>query len=324
MRTQRKRYRSPSFREGGNSQARAHTHTQTDTHTHTNTHTHTPLALQLGHTRNTHTHRIHTREHTHTHTHELVYHGDTHTHAHALLSPYSSDTHATHTHTLTHTHTGYTHASAHTHTHTDLCTMGTHTHTHTHTHSSRPAARDEGRGAAAVAALEKEGLKPRFHQLDISDGASITALRDHLTKTHGGLDLLVNNAAIAYKVSDATIARHTWSLRRCRQVNDVKVRNVAVSHKVSAAMLRTRSVMPRSHRRSVTPSSPARRIFRHLVHGLRPATVDGQERHHMRWAPRASQGNFAVVRVKTTRSCRDERLVSSLCCLFRDSVGVDL
>ena len=62
------------------------------------------------------------------------------------------------------------------------------------------SARDVGRGQAAVAELEKEGLKPSFHQLDISDTQSITSLRDYLKEKYGGLDMLVNNAAIAYKV----------------------------------------------------------------------------------------------------------------------------
>ena len=61
-------------------------------------------------------------------------------------------------------------------------------------------ARDVGRGQAAVAELEKEGLKPKFHQLDISNTQSITLLRDYLKEKYGGLDLLVNNAAVAYKV----------------------------------------------------------------------------------------------------------------------------
>jgi carbonyl reductase 1 len=62
-------------------------------------------------------------------------------------------------------------------------------------------ARDESRGKTAVAELEKLGLKPAFHQLDIDSLESIKALRNHLEKTHGGIDILVNNAAIAYKVA---------------------------------------------------------------------------------------------------------------------------
>jgi len=63
--------------------------------------------------------------------------------------------------------------------------------------------RDEGRGRAAVAELEKNGLKPLFHQLDIDDTSSIERLRDYLKKNYSGLDVLINNAAIAFK-HDAT------------------------------------------------------------------------------------------------------------------------
>lgn len=59
--------------------------------------------------------------------------------------------------------------------------------------------RDVDRGQKAVAELEKEGLKPKFHQLDITKKDSIAALKSTLSSTYGGLDLLINNAGIAYK-----------------------------------------------------------------------------------------------------------------------------
>ena len=62
------------------------------------------------------------------------------------------------------------------------------------------SARDEGRGKDAVEALKKEGLNPKFHQLDINDHASIVKLRDFLKENYQGLDCLVNNAGIAFKV----------------------------------------------------------------------------------------------------------------------------
>uniref|UniRef100_A0A2K6TBA4 Carbonyl reductase 1 n=1 Tax=Saimiri boliviensis boliviensis TaxID=39432 RepID=A0A2K6TBA4_SAIBB len=65
-------------------------------------------------------------------------------------------------------------------------------------------ARDAARGQAAVQQLQAEGLSPRFHQLDIDDLQSIRALRDFLRKEYGGLDVLVNNAGIAFKVADPT------------------------------------------------------------------------------------------------------------------------
>lgn len=60
-------------------------------------------------------------------------------------------------------------------------------------------ARDVARGQAAVQQLQAEGLSPRFHQLDIDDLRSIQALRDFLLKEYGGLNVLVNNAGIAFK-----------------------------------------------------------------------------------------------------------------------------
>lgn len=58
--------------------------------------------------------------------------------------------------------------------------------------------RDEKRGQDAVAALNKEGLHPEYHQLDITDNASIIAFRDHIKEKYGYIDILINNAAIAY------------------------------------------------------------------------------------------------------------------------------
>ncbi|XP_007183805.1 carbonyl reductase [NADPH] 3 [Balaenoptera acutorostrata] len=65
-------------------------------------------------------------------------------------------------------------------------------------------ARDVERGRAAVQQLQGEGLSPRFHQLDIDDLQSIRALRAFLRKEYGGLNVLVNNAGIAFKIDDPT------------------------------------------------------------------------------------------------------------------------
>uniref|UniRef100_A0A8D0H1T3 carbonyl reductase (NADPH) n=1 Tax=Sphenodon punctatus TaxID=8508 RepID=A0A8D0H1T3_SPHPU len=64
--------------------------------------------------------------------------------------------------------------------------------------------RDTERGQAAVAKLQEEGLKPLFHQLDIDDLQSIQTLRDFLKEKYGGLNVLVNNAGIAFKAADTT------------------------------------------------------------------------------------------------------------------------
>ncbi|CAI9176072.1 unnamed protein product [Rangifer tarandus platyrhynchus] len=65
-------------------------------------------------------------------------------------------------------------------------------------------ARDEARGRAAVQQLQAEGRSPRFHQLDITDLHSIRAVRDFLREEYGGLDVLVNNAGIAFQIGDPT------------------------------------------------------------------------------------------------------------------------
>ncbi|ODN00613.1 Carbonyl reductase [NADPH] 3 [Orchesella cincta] len=62
-------------------------------------------------------------------------------------------------------------------------------------------ARDEVRGMEAVKCLEQEGLTPKFHQLDTDSESSIKIFRDHILKNHGGIDVLVNNAAMAFKNS---------------------------------------------------------------------------------------------------------------------------
>ena len=52
--------------------------------------------------------------------------------------------------------------------------------------------------------MAQEGLNVNFHQLDIENKNSINKFADYLKKTYGGLDLLVNNAAIAFKNEDPT------------------------------------------------------------------------------------------------------------------------
>ncbi len=73
--------------------------------------------------------------------------------------------------------------------------------------------RSEERGTEAVKELKKEGLDVKFHQLDIDDRDSILKLRDFLKENYGGLDILINNAGIAFK-NDATesVGHQVWAL----------------------------------------------------------------------------------------------------------------
>ncbi len=61
--------------------------------------------------------------------------------------------------------------------------------------------RDERLGKEAIEKLEAEGLKPKYHQLDITSSESIDRLKQHLVQQYGGVDVLVNNAAISYKTA---------------------------------------------------------------------------------------------------------------------------
>jgi len=75
--------------------------------------------------------------------------------------------------------------------------------------------RNAARGAEAVEELNKLGLNPKFHELDIDDEASVLKLRDYLKATYGGLDVLVNNAAIAFFNADfgCTVEESVATLR---------------------------------------------------------------------------------------------------------------
>lgn len=60
--------------------------------------------------------------------------------------------------------------------------------------------RDEERGRQAVEALTAEKLPriPKLRKLDINSTESIETLKKYLIDNYGGLDILVNNAAMAY------------------------------------------------------------------------------------------------------------------------------
>ncbi len=57
-------------------------------------------------------------------------------------------------------------------------------------------ARKTVEGEAAAQALQKDGLDVRFHNLDVTDGASVQQLVDFIQGNYGRLDVLVNNAGV--------------------------------------------------------------------------------------------------------------------------------
>ena len=111
-------------------------------------------------------------------------------------------------------------------------------------------ARDETRGQKAVKELNELGLKPLFHQLDIDDNQSINNLKQYLIDNYKGLDVLVNNAAIAYSYdSTAPVAEQAENTLK---TNFFSTRNVC------------QKLFPilRSHARVVNVSSSAGMLTR--------------------------------------------------------------
>ena len=87
--------------------------------------------------------------------------------------------------------------------------------------------RDEGRGKDAVEALKKEGLNPKFHILDIGNEETLVNLRDFLKEKYGGIDVLVNNAGIAFKQgatesmgvqAEVTLGTNYWANKRTCEI----------------------------------------------------------------------------------------------------------
>ena len=75
--------------------------------------------------------------------------------------------------------------------------------------------------------LEGLSLKPLYHQLDITDKKSIETFRDHLVEKHGGLDVLVNNAGMAYKgASTAPFSEQAEITIKCNFLGTLSVCDV--------------------------------------------------------------------------------------------------
>jgi carbonyl reductase 1 len=66
-------------------------------------------------------------------------------------------------------------------------------------------ARDRARGEDAVRMLRDRGLSPLLHLLDVTDDASVAAFAETIRTHHGGIDIVISNAAarIYPKISQA-------------------------------------------------------------------------------------------------------------------------
>ncbi|CAM0945314.1 unnamed protein product [Alopecurus aequalis] len=70
-------------------------------------------------------------------------------------------------------------------------------------------ARDEARGEAAAAELRARGFPTvRFHRLDVTDPASVASFASWIRDDVGGLDILVNNAAVSFNEIDTNSVEH--------------------------------------------------------------------------------------------------------------------
>ena len=83
-------------------------------------------------------------------------------------------------------------------------------------------ARNPELGMAAVAELLETGRKVHFHQLDITDPVSIRRLKEFMLERYKGIDVLVNNAGIAFKVAsteplgvqaEVTLKTNYWAVK---------------------------------------------------------------------------------------------------------------
>ncbi|KAK1409046.1 hypothetical protein QVD17_41318 [Tagetes erecta] len=82
-------------------------------------------------------------------------------------------------------------------------------------------ARDEKRGIDAVAKLNSSGVV--FHQLDVTDPASIASFANFIDHRFGKLDILVNNAGVSSTIVDE---ESFWSLNLPSEVIDEKAKQV--------------------------------------------------------------------------------------------------
>ncbi|CAL5026665.1 unnamed protein product [Urochloa decumbens] len=75
-------------------------------------------------------------------------------------------------------------------------------------------ARDGARGEAAAAPLRARGLCVTFRTLDVSDPASVAEFAAWLRDAVGGLDILVNNAAVSFNEIDTNSVEHAETVLR--------------------------------------------------------------------------------------------------------------
>ncbi len=99
-------------------------------------------------------------------------------------------------------------------------------------------------GKKACEELANQGLNAVFHELDIENIESIITLAAHIKQTYGGLDILVNNAAVSLtnknlpierEAEDTIKANFTGTLNVCKVFFPLLRPNARVVHISSRA-----------------------------------------------------------------------------------------
>ena len=80
-------------------------------------------------------------------------------------------------------------------------------------------ARNRGAGHAAAKAIEKNGGKATFLEIDVADNTSVTATARELAKIADHLDVLVNNAGIMVDGDDAILKISDGIFRKTLETN---------------------------------------------------------------------------------------------------------
>ncbi len=74
-------------------------------------------------------------------------------------------------------------------------------------------------GEAAARSMAARGLDVEPHQLDVTDDESVRALADHVERTLGGADVLVNNAGLLLDEGGDVLGVDVQRFRDCMETN---------------------------------------------------------------------------------------------------------
>jgi NAD(P)-dependent dehydrogenase (short-subunit alcohol dehydrogenase family) len=158
------------------------------------------------------------------------------------------------------------------------------------------SARDETRGARAVAELTDEGLDARFLPLDVTDERSVARAADRIAVDFGRLDILVNNAGV---LNDLVTPPSRTSLAEFRAVFETNVFGVVA---VTNALLPLLRKAPAA--RIVNVSSVLGSLTRHTA----PASALGQY-----FAYNTSKTALNAITVQYARELRDTPIKVNAC-----------